>query len=241
MKMNRTVLAALMSATLMVTGATAHTVWLEPAGGDGDMHDTWRVRFGGHGGTLEQYDPAGLGAVDAFDAAGSRLEVNRDVDGEGVLLRVAAPPAVMTLHFDNGIHSRPPRGPSVPKPMDQVPGATRATRAVKYAKTIIEWSPQAVVVMGQPFEVIPVSDAAPKAGRPFRVRVLLDGAPVAGVKLGRGEEGGVDAPVTNSDGLAVFLPERGWNRLWAGKRIPVSGNRQYTELSYEYLLGFQAD
>jgi hypothetical protein len=60
------------------------------------------------------------------------------------------------------------------------------------------------------------------------------------VKLGRGEEGTANDPVTDAEGVASFVPAIGFNRLWAGKRIPVSGNPDYTELSYEYSFGFYA-
>jgi nickel transport protein len=144
------------------------------------------------------------------------------------------------MHFDNGIHSRPPSGPSIEKPMNEVPGATRATYAVKYHKTIVEWSPLVTKTIGQPFEVVALDAAAPVAGKPVRVRVLQDGKPVPGVKLGRGEEGAANDPVTDADGIASFVPRSGFNKLWAGKRVPVSGNPKYSELSYEYLFGFDA-
>jgi nickel transport protein len=60
------------------------------------------------------------------------------------------------------------------------------------------------------------------------------------VKLGAGEDGGDMAPVTGADGIATFTPVAGFNKMWAGRREAVSGNPAYTELSYEYLLGFTA-
>ncbi len=122
------------------------------------------------------------------------------------------------MHFDNGIHTRPPTGPSVEKPMNEVPGATRATYAVKYGKTVVDWSPRIGKALGQPFEVVPLDTRCPRAGQPLRVRVLQDGKPVPGVKLGRGEEGGAKDPVTDADGVAAFIPPAGFNKLWAGKR-----------------------
>lgn len=219
------------------SSALAHTVWLEPvAQGASD----YRVMFGGHAGKVQSYDPQKLKQVDATDEQGKALKVSRQVTADGVQLHVDGAPALVAMHFDNGIHTRPPSGPSVEKPMSEVPGATRATYAVKYHKTIVDWSPLATRSIGQPFEVVPLDATAPVADQPVRVRVLQDGKPVAGVKLGRGEEGTASDPVTNADGVASFIPTRGFNRLWAGKRIPVSGNPQYTELSYEYSLGFTA-
>ena len=87
---------------------------------------------------------------------------------------------------------------------------------------------------------MPLDATHAAAGKPLRVRVLQDGKPVAGVKLGRGEEGTANDPVTDAEGVAAFMPRGGFNKLWAGKRIPVPGNPKYTELSYEYSFGFNA-
>jgi nickel transport protein len=148
--------------------------------------------------------------------------------------------ALIAAYFDNGIHSRKATGPTIEAPMNEVPGAIRATYAPKYHKTIVSWQPVILRALGQPFEVIPVDAAQPVAGKPFRVRVLEHGKPVPGVRLGAGEDATESAPVTDANGIAVFIPTRGFNKLWAGKREPVTGNPAYTELSYEYLLGFTA-
>jgi nickel transport protein len=219
------------------SSAFAHTVWLEPvAQNAGD----YQVFFGGHAGKLETYRPEKLKTIDAVDKSGKPLAVSRKVGADGVRLHVEGSPSMIAMHFDNGIHSRPPTGPTVEKPMNEVAGATRATYAVKYHKTVVAWSPIVTKVVGQPFEVVPLSAQQPAADQPFRVRVLQDGKPVAGVKLGRGEEGTAADPVTDADGIAAFVPKSGFNRLWAGKRIAVTGNPQYTELSYEYSFGFDA-
>jgi nickel transport protein len=230
-------LLALLALAGVSSSAMAHTVWLEPvAAGTTDF----QVKFGGHAGKLETYDPKKIKEIDATDAHGNPLEVTRTVTPDGVRLHVGSTPAMIAMHFDNGIHTRPPTGPSVEKPMNEVPGASRATYAVKYHKTIVAWSPAVSKAIGQPFEVVALDAAAPLAGKPFRVRVLQDGKPVAGVKLGQGEEGTASDPVTNAEGIASFVPKSGFNRLWAGRRIPVTGNAQYTELSYEYSFGFIA-
>jgi len=196
--------------------------------------------FGGHAGKLVTYDPQKLREVAATDKQGKTLDVKREITADGVRLSVTGSPAMIAMHFDNGIHSRPASGPSVEKPMNEVPGATRATYAVKYHKTILDWVPLITKPIGQPFEVVALDAVAPTAGKPLRVRVLQDGKPLAGVKLGRGEEGTAADPVTDADGVAAFIPVSGFNRLWAGKRIPVAGNPKYTELSYEYSFGFNA-
>lgn len=223
--------------TCCASSAMAHTVWLESLP---QTPGEFRVFFGGHAGKLETYQPEKIKQIDALDEQGKKLALEQEVTADGVRLHVAGSPVLISMHFDNGIHSRPPTGPSVEKPMNEVPGATRATYAVKYHKTVVEWAPLVTRMLGQPFEVIPLSAQQPVAGQPFRVRVLQDGKPVAGVKLGHGEEGTAADPVTDAEGIAAFVPKQGFNRLWAGKRIAVTGNPRYTELSYEYSFGFDA-
>lgn len=200
------------------------------------------MQFGGHGGKLERFEAERLQSVGAFDNQGGTLQVARIADADGVLLRIdGSTPALIAAHYDNGIHTRTPQGPSVLRPMNEVPGATRASHAVKYHKTILDWSAFTVSALGQPFEVVPVESRAPRANQAFRVKVLRDGRPVPGVRLGHGEEGGKSAPVTDEQGIATFTPVSGLNKLWAGKRFAVENEPRYTELSYEYVLGFYAD
>jgi nickel transport protein len=220
-----------------ISNAMAHTVWLEAVP---QSQGDYQVLFGGHAGKLETYRPGKIKQVEAVDRQGKQLTVKRAVTADGARLHVDGTPALISMHFDNGIHTRPATGPSVEKPMNEVPGATRATYAVKYHKTVVDWAPLVTRTLGQPFEVVPLSAQQPLADQPFRVRVLQDGKPVAGVKLGHGEEGTAADPVTDAEGVAAFIPKKGFNRLWAGKRIAVTDNPKYTELSYEYSFGFDA-
>ncbi|WP_286272290.1 DUF4198 domain-containing protein [Thalassotalea hakodatensis] len=209
----------------------AHTVWLEPA----KEKNTYNISFGGHGGKQVAYEPEKLKRIAAFDAKGKPLNVTRSDKSEASQLQIQPNTALVAIYFDNGIWSKDKMGKSVNKPMNQVPHATQATKAVKYHKTVLEWSPVVLKSLDQEFEVIPLEDSQPEAGKVMRVKVLLKGRPLAGVKLGQGEIG--DNIETNAEGIAEFVPKSGFNKLWAGKRFQVQ-QEQYTELSYEYLFGF---
>lgn len=213
------------AALAMAAAATnAHTVWLEPVeGANGD----YRLLFGGHAGKIESYKPEKLRTLDAVDASGKKLAVTSTVVADIVRVHVEGKPAMLAMHFDNGIYSRTASGPSVEKPMNEVPGAVRGSNALKYHKTIVAWAPLVTKPIGQPFEVVPLDSTPPLAGKSVRVKVLANGKPVAGVKLGRGEEGPND-PVTDENGVGSFTPVKGFNRIWAGKSYPVDGNSKYT-------------
>jgi nickel transport protein len=212
--------------------ALAHTVWMVPEQGG------WRVLFGGHAGKLQPYPAAKLKQVIALGADGGALTVSRRAGQDGVHLSVAGKPSLILAHYDNGIHTTRSDGPSVEQPMDRVPNAIKATRAVKFHKTIAAWTPIAARPAGQRFEIVPVSPAQPVAGQAMKVRVLIDGKPAPGIAIARNEEGR-DA-VSDADGVASFTPVRGFNKLWSGRRMAVQGNPAFTEYSLEYSMGFFA-
>lgn len=214
--------------------STAHTVWLEPT----KEENIYNVVFGGHAGKLVSYKPEKMKQVQAFDAVGNDLSFKRFDQSESSQLHLLPGTALVAIYFNNGTWSKDRMGKSINKSMDEVPFANRATKAVKYHKTVLQWTPVVLQTLGQDFEVVPLDSIQPKAGQPMAVKVLLKGKPLAGVKLGHSEIG--DAAVTNAQGLAEFIPKRGFNKLWAGKRFQVDAEK-YTELSYEYLFGFYAE
>jgi nickel transport protein len=228
-------LVAALAALLLAAGtAAAHTAWIEPAGGG-----SFVLRFGGHEGKTESYDAAKLKSVQALDLNGRAVQVQRSDGSDGVRLQPHGEVALFALHFDNGFFSRDAAGKSVNRPMGEVPGATQGTWAVKYGKTIVRWSDIVTRPVQQPFEVVPLSAAAPRAGQPMQVRVLIDGKPAADIEVARGEAGR-EAVRTDAQGVAQFVPQAGLNRLWAGRRTPVSGDPRFTQLSIEYALVFEA-
>ncbi len=217
------------------SAASAHTAWLVKEAAPG----TWLLQFGGHQGKLEPAIATKLRQLSAIDERGRPLPVKRATLGTTTRVTVGGQPSLIALHYDNGIHSRTATpGASVERPMNQVRGAVSAVNAQKYHKTIVRWSPVVTRPIGQPFEVTPVASAQPIAGEAMRVQVRLDGKPIAGVNIGFGEDNA--EAVTDAAGIASFRPRPGANRLWAGKRIETAGNPRFTQLSYEYLLSFDA-
>lgn len=212
----------------------AHSVWIEPT----EKKHRYNVMFGGHAGKVVKYRPEKIKLVQAFDAFGKDLPVTRHDQFESSQLQLQPETALVAIYFNNGVWSKNKLGKSVNKPMDEVPTAIRATKAIKYHKAILEWSDVVFDSLGQEFEVIPLDRSRPQAGKPMAVKVLLQGQPIEGVKLGYGELGEVGK--TNARGITEFIPKPGFNKLWAGKRFQVQ-NESYTELSYEYLLSFYTE
>ena len=213
----------------------AHTAWLEE---DPATPGVYRVLFGGHAGQLETLQPEKITSVDAYAANGSTVALDRADGASGSRLTPSDEAVLIALTYDNSIWARDPIGRSINQPLTAVEGAREATWAKKLHKTILRWTDLVTEPLGQDFEVVPLDAAAPVAGKAMTLRVLLYGEPVEGVRLGHGEEG--EGAVTDADGVASFVPRPGFNRLWAGQRIPVADEATHTELSYEYLLAFEA-
>lgn len=223
---------------LWCSSALAHTAWLVPVKSGSTNSAQFQVYFGGHAGKLESYPAEKVRSIDAIDSNGNPLTVWRTMQDDKMQVRVDGNPALLLMHFNNGIYTRTAQGESVNMPMSQVEAPLSAVNAIKYHKTINQWSTIAMQAQRQPFEVIPMSASVPKAGQPMKVKVLIDGKPVQGIEIGKGEN--TAETKTNDEGIAEFMPTKGFNKLWAGKRTKVSANPDYTELSIEYLLTFNA-
>lgn len=228
--------ALLVAGLAVAAPALAHTVWLVPE--SGTRQQGWHVLFGGHAGVLNPYSAEKLKTVSAVAVDGRALAVSRVTRSDGVHLMLSGPASLILAHYDNGIHTKRRDGPSVERPMNLVPTAISASQTIKYHKTIAAWAPIVTRAAGQPFELVPLSAAQPEAGKPMLIKVLIGGRPAPGIKVSRNEEG-QDA-VTDANGVARFVPQRGFNKVWSGKRTPVRGNPAFTEQSIEYSLGFFA-
>ncbi len=215
-----------------IAPALAHTAWLEPDA------DGWRVLFDGHEGKTSPFPSEKLKTVEARAQDGSLLALRRVDTADGVTVHPDGQPAVLMLFFDNGIRARGADGKVVARPMNEVPGASSAVQLSKYHKTIVQWGAAATRSWGQPFELVPLDATAPLAGQPLRLRVLVDGKPAAGIKVGPDEK--APGTLSDADGVVTVLPQAGWNRIWSGQRSQVGGDPRFTNLSVEYILGFQA-
>lgn len=227
------------SAVLLWSSPTSsHTAWLMPVEDEQAARNEYKVVFGGHHGELD-YPVEKVKTISAIGADAVPLTVWRTTKDGATLIRMDDSPAMLLMHFDNGIYTRTADGESVNRPMSQVDDSVSAINALKYHKTIRIWTEVVSEAQGQPFEVVPVSAVPPKAGVPMKVKVLIDGNPAEGIRVGTDEVSIQSA--TGPDGVATFTPASGFNRLWAGQRTEVSDNPDFTQLSIEYLMTFYAD
>ncbi|WP_416879234.1 DUF4198 domain-containing protein [Litorimonas sp.] len=237
--MKRFMLVASGLALLWAPSALSHTAWLVPVESGLTEMAQFQVYFGGHEGKLEGYPAGKVKDIRAMDAEGNELTVWRTYDDDDMQVSVEGSPALLLLHFDNGIYTRTLDGESVNIPMSQVDEPLSAVNAIKYHKHIESWSEIVTTAQGQPFELVPLSAEMPKAGEPMQVKVLIDGVPVEGIEIGTGEN--TSETKTDENGVATYVPVEGYNKIWAGQRLEVTDNPDFTEKSTEYLLTFDAE
>lgn len=230
--MKKSLLSAL-ALSLSLTGlAQAHDAWLAPQDGN------WAVVYG-HKAGFEPYANDKVKQVQAVDAQGKALQVQRQDSDKGVVLSFAGEPALATLVFDNGYWSKAPGGKTINVAKDENKGATHGTHPVKYHKYIMDWSAQAGRPAGQEAEILALNAQAPKAGEKVEVQVLYQGRPAAGWAVGIDDS--EDSPLrTDAQGKAFFDVTPGRNFISASHRVPVQGDPKTDENSISVNLIFNA-
>lgn len=219
---------ALLATALFVTSlASAHVVWIEPAKGE----HQYVVKFGHE--ETETYPETKLKAVKLLDQKGNLNPAKIEFKaGEGYFNSGEA--NLVFIRFDNGVWSKLPSGKYVEKTKAEEPSAEFSINPVKLGKAILHWDSQSLKAHDMEYELVPMSQ--PKAGEPLEILVLHKGQPVSGIKVGLGE----DKPfnLSNEKGIAVFVPTKGANKVWAEFEEKVEKNPDYDARSIEYTLTF---
>jgi nickel transport protein len=214
MIMRKILLASVLLATAV--SAYAHDAWIEPQG------DGFVVNYGHE--KLEPYAPAKVKQLTALDAQGAPLAVTRRDSADSVPFTVSGKPSLLLIHFDNGYWSQTTEGmKNIPR--TEAPGTTRSVHSVKFGKRVVAWSKVLTRPAGQPLEIVPLSENAPKAGSSLKVRVLRDGKPAAGVTIGTSEKDAEKRELkTDADGIAALPVATGTQGVWVGLKEPLNGD-----------------
>lgn len=209
-------LAAVLLAALPT--AQAHDAWIE-------ARDGGYVVLFGHTAAGEPYLPAKVRQLKAIDIKGAPVELRRQDEAQGVRVAATKPPALITVHFDNGYWSKTTDNqPARNLPKNEVAGAVSAVHAVKYGKTVFAWSAAVTQPQGQYLELVPQSAEAPKVGQTLPVLVLQDRKPVAGAKLVRGDHGKETVIEADAQGRAL-VPVMAGEQTWSvSRRIPLAND-----------------
>lgn len=145
------VLAVMLAMMALPTGAMAHGAWF--------ARRSDRIQLVcGEGWKDNAYDPNGLLEMKGYDAAYADVAVE-PINGEDYLyIEPAENLAVVYALLDYGFWSNTPEGTWVPKPMDEVEGATIGTHAIKYSLNYLGNVDQVQPVEGLLYQFVPSVD-----------------------------------------------------------------------------------
>ncbi len=206
----------------------AHNVWIKRT-----TNLQYVVKFG-HNQT-EPYTAKKLQAVKGLSASGQIFDLPYHFSKKsGEAYFNARGSSIIYLRFDNGIWSKLPNGEYVEKSKKEAPTAEFSINPIKLGKAILKWDEQATKSHAMEYELIP--QTKPENNKPLAILVLKNGNPVQGIKVGLGEDHPFN--LTNEQGIAIFKPRKGFNKVWAMFEEKVENNPDYTDRSYEYMLTF---
>ncbi len=184
--------ASLFLSLLLVGGAaSAHDLWLEPAGNDYLLQQGHR--HSAHAGAdLVAYDPARVRDAICADPAGRPRPL---APSAAYPVRLPGPCALLQLRYESGFWTKTPWG-TQNQPKTGVAGVLDSWYSEESLKRLEAWTGTALQPLGRGLEISPQRDPFALAiGDKLVVRVTDDGRPLAGVPVAyAGETRGATGP-----------------------------------------------
>lgn len=171
---------ALLSLLATGTAASAHEIWFAQRAGE-------LALVYGHGAEdLSVIKRLKLiTSVGGVDAEGQPVAVQLKQSDHLAFVDVAGAPATVTATMDNGYWTQAADGKWFNKGHDEVPGAKRSGRFLKYSTHLRVLPPgETKPVPGLAFQIVPIGAKFPQhSGEALTLRVLLDGKPAVGAQV----------------------------------------------------------
>ena len=155
----------------------AHGVWFTR------RCDAWQLALG-EGSTDNIYSPEMVKNISSYDAAYQRIAAAAIPHDNYITLDAPDALAVAVVSFDYGLWSNKTDGTWVNAPMNEVPGATIGTHALKYSVNYFSAVKNIQPIPEIPLQIVPLTDPALlRVGDGLTVQVLFEGYPVPFVDL----------------------------------------------------------
>ena len=225
------------SVALLLAGeASAHSMWLAEKNG------VLEIQYG-HEHDLDPYKPERVGDIRAFAADGAKVKPQVRSSG-GIVSIEPAGAAMVSAAYDNKAWTKSASKGWVNLPRAEVLDGSQSGLSQKFTKTYLKPTRGFARPLGQPLELIPLSDpAALKTGDRLNIRVLLDGKPLAGVKVAGNMfdySDKAEKVVTDADGIVtVTVPARRMAGIEIEHFAKVSGDSGIDGIWYTASITFR--
>lgn len=236
-EMVRTFSAALMAVACIFACAGevhAHGVWL------GARCDKTCIVLG-DGPKDNGYAPSMVTGVKGYSAELQPVAVGTVDRGDHVQLDLPENAAVVSVDFDYGYWSKGPDGRYVNKPMDEVPGATLGTHAVKFNVSYLDAAAKVAPVPGLDMQFVPsVNPAGLRMGDVFEVQLLHKGKPMPDTEVIFDVVNDLNGTArTDADGrVKVTVRNNALNVVGVEVTVPEPGSDKCTQTKYFASLSF---
>lgn len=211
--------AVILLALICASSASAHDLWLEPAGDDhlllqGHRHSAHE------GAEIQPYEPARVVGALCVDTQGRQRQVK---PGAGSPVRLAGPCAVLQVRFVSGYWTKT-AWETINEPKTGLSGVLRSWHAEESVKRIGSWSAVAGKPLGNGLEITPLRNPLLlRPGDKLTVRVTDAGRPLAAVPVAYGDD---TRGSTGGDGeIAIRLRHGGMQLISASVEAPLSDGK----------------
>lgn len=172
-------ISVLIFSYFLVNGRTtqAHDFWLER------HNSTFLLRYGHAGGALLPIEAKKIKTLKCWGSSGKLESLLPKATFAPTEVSTKGTCFVLSSFQDSGYYSLTPDGEkNLPK--TQVPDAVKSWRSKQFAKWVDSHSPQQKTILGDEFEIVPITDlTAIKEGDKVSFQVLLQGKPISGATL----------------------------------------------------------
>ena len=225
----------LITGTVLIGSAQAHDVWLEA------QKNALKVVYG-HPDELEDYSPAKVKVIRAYDTEGKEISVKVTSNEEQMLVKPAADTSVVTVEYDNGYWTK--IGPTTWENRSKSDFAQylESSHSLKYNKNLFGWNPGASQPSGMKFEILPLENPLAKTGNDkIKLQVLYKGKPLpnAGLEVHGGDET-YKADANGKIEVALNGKQK-FQYIAAYHRHPAPGNLHVDEISLTANLVFNVN
>ncbi|MFP3869186.1 MAG: DUF4198 domain-containing protein [Desulfobacteraceae bacterium] len=217
---------------LLSSTAQAHYLWAVQENG------VIRIARGLPPAQFDSYPPPAVKEIKALDVNGNSLSVQRVEEQDQVRVRVASPPALVTVFCEWGHRVITPEGKKfLTKQAAQKQGlqVQEAFSSSHFSKTIFTWSEAGAKPTGLDFEIVPQKNPlALKPGEDLPLQVRWQGSPLPGCRVRATKV--TDLLETDKQGMVhLRFSERGLTMVHASHRVTPADT---AEIDYQIFTTF---